>query len=535
MRETTRRSAPAGEAQHLPLTVQAPLPTSTNTAAARCCGPPVPIPCAVPSRRRLAWIFLVACAPAKAPTTAPLSPPPAPEVPVTDAAPADTPLARCRTNPTIEPQRDLDGFRSLAVSPDGRWITASGPRRWDTSSDQRTVLIDRASGVQIASLPGWSAVFTTDGRSLLVAYEQQVVRLSLPELAPVARYDAPTTVGRIAVDPDGRRLVGDGHDGAHVWDLASGERRCSTSGSGHDVAVSRDRIWSCPTGQLVEHRLDDCKPVRTWPLSRWSSCEIAVDTAGSRVVLRANGLLLLDGVGGAWLPHHVVGFGSLGTSLAALPDGNFLLAGEHLRRFEVHRPKPATRDLRLATPSSPVALAVSADGAFAVTYQVDTDSRETDHSPLWAWSLDPPKQLGRLGEYRFLDQPEAIAAHGETYLCGAGLCDTVTDAVRISRPLSALVYSGDGSRVFARSERLVRVHDGRTGAVLADIPDGPYYGQVTPSHDGRHALVVGDEGRLSQLLSVAANTPMCARTAKPMTSRVCSAATVRGCWSTTTA
>jgi WD40 repeat protein len=127
------------------------------------------------------------------------------------------------TDPNYD--RHTESPRSLAFSPDGRWLAMAGnrgsvvvwdTRRWEVQMEEQ----DPSAGAE-----GWVA-FTPDGARLAVARGGQVQlwdvagKRALPPLGK--RDDAPVRCGAIA--PKGDLLATGASDcGIRLWDLATGE------------------------------------------------------------------------------------------------------------------------------------------------------------------------------------------------------------------------------------------------------------------------------------------------------------------------
>lgn len=158
--------------------------------------------------------------------------------------------------------------RSLAFSPDGRWL-ASGSKLPDTESDQlgEVVLWDAKARTRKASLtvrraPVWALAFSPDSKSLAWGEFDGRVRLADVERAEVIvemdGHQGP--VRALAFSPDGRRLATGGEDKmVRLWLPTSGEELVNFSD--HSTA-----IWSMafsPDGKTLATG-DQSNRIRLW-------------------------------------------------------------------------------------------------------------------------------------------------------------------------------------------------------------------------------------------------------------------------------
>ncbi|MEZ4450347.1 MAG: WD40 repeat domain-containing protein [Nannocystaceae bacterium] len=427
-------------------------------------------------------------------------------------APPSTPPI-CSPTPHAELQRRLDNgplwrgdsqeFRHLGVSPDGRLLAAS--------HDRRTLIIDVAAGVQVASIAGANARFSGDGRSIFVAFRTEILRVSLPDLTPAEEYLLPEAARRpplIEVNPTNDRIVAFAEGGdapVHVWDLPAQAPRCSSPDPlGSIVFAARSgSAWGCDGDSLVEWSPEDCRIVRRWPTSRCT--DIAVSSDGARVALEHGSLLLFDVATGSLIPHYL-GRPSVGP-MRALSNGDIVVASGGLRLFDPLAEKPTTR--RILGPHDEfrvIDLAVSADESVAVAFFEDPEYRELNGVRVRVWSIREGRHLGVLpGAPRMLE-PKEIAPHGEAFLSAeAHLSLDQTGTGELLADLGPgpprARFSGDGALLLVHDGRSLLAHDGRSGALLrtySDVPTREYDKSTAAfvvSSDGAHAFLGESNGR----------------------------------------
>ena len=151
-------------------------------------------------------------------------------------------------------------LRTAALSPDGRWVAGAAWQRvpvWDADAGELVRELD---------VPGMSVAFSPDAEQLAVAGDDGTASLWEPATGrqrQQLRHAA--TVNDVAWSADGRFLVTAAGDGAHLWDVASGQRIQSFTARGgtHAVAVAPDGsvITGSAAGEVYIHRCTVCGPV----------------------------------------------------------------------------------------------------------------------------------------------------------------------------------------------------------------------------------------------------------------------------------
>ncbi len=161
-----------------------------------------------------------------------------------------------------------DVLTSVAVSPNGQWLAASGFGErhnaflWNMASKQRIDLIGHTDRVQ-------KITFSPDGQRLLTVSHDKTAKVwDVSTGKVIVSLPAGTTLWNGVFSPDGRQVVTIGEDGiGRIWDSQTGQLRIQLTGhtapscavlysqDGQWIATGSDdktaRIWNAQTGKLA--------------------------------------------------------------------------------------------------------------------------------------------------------------------------------------------------------------------------------------------------------------------------------------------
>jgi WD40 repeat protein len=248
------------------------------------------------------------------------------------------------------------GLKSVAISPDGRFVAAGGSTFDDANREIPDLrMFDAATGELIRNLNGHmdaisSVAFSSDGRFILSGSVDGSARLWDPATGREEhRFEGSTSsVESIDISPnDQSLLIGNADDSAHLWDLTTGQEIREFDGrsnlaSADSVAFSPDesqvltagglsgpaRLWDASTGNKILSIQDDLPAGGVAGTVR-----AAAFSPDGRFVLTGNSVFMNEQM--AWLWDRKTGgrLRSYGghsdevTSAVFSPDGRFLVTG----------------------------------------------------------------------------------------------------------------------------------------------------------------------------------------------------------------
>jgi WD40 repeat protein/predicted Ser/Thr protein kinase len=155
------------------------------------------------------------------------------------------------------------GNRSLAFSPDGRWLAVG-------RDDDKLELWDVASGQEVRTLAGhtgsvFSVAFSPDGRTLASGSVDGTIRLWDPSSGREVRTLSGHTnlVLTVAFSPDGRWLASGSRDNTiKIWNAASGQELRTLTSHSNDI----NEVAFSPDGRWLASGSED-KTIKLWKLT----------------------------------------------------------------------------------------------------------------------------------------------------------------------------------------------------------------------------------------------------------------------------
>jgi WD40 repeat protein/serine/threonine protein kinase len=407
-----------------------------------------------------------------------------------------------------------DGLRSVAFSPDGRWVLTAGEdqvaRVWDVATGEP---VGQAMGHQDTLL---RATFSPDGRRVLTASDDGTARVwdaatGQPVTAPL-RHDKPLRAASFS--PDGRRVVtGDKGGTVRVWDAATGRPVMDPlehPGPITCLSFSRDGRWLATVDGHQSARVLDTVTWKPLPPLKNSPPVVyaAFSPDGRRLVTAGpdrTARLWIVATGDPALPPlkhtHAVAQGSFS------PDGRRVLtvSGDHMARvWDATTGELLIPALLHASPLEYAAF--SPDGRRVVTASDDDTAR--------VWDADTGKPLTPPLVHNGTVRYAAFSPDGR--LLATASDDNTARVWDVSRPpgspgggrTEAVAESGAGPGLKIDDGHAVRLLDRATGkpaGPILEVPQGVNLAFASP--DGRRVVTVGSESA-ARVWDVATATPL---------------------------
>jgi len=392
---------------------------------------------------------------------------------------------------------------SLAFSPDGRWLAASG-------DDLLVHVWEVATGVETLQLSGhtdyiWSVAWSPDGRQLAsVGLDQTVQLWEIARGASLLVIEMPTAASSLAFSPNGGQILvaGDDHI-ARLYDASGGELlrgffghravviSVAFSHSGQYILTCSDdktaRIWETATGSLL-----------TQLVGHQDSVYDVDFTSDDRYVVTAGydrQAILWDRESGVIMQRFIGHQGSLyGIDLSA--NDRWLLTGsvDGTARLWPTQLDSQPRAFRHRSPV--LSISVSADGK---RLGVGTTGGNA-----YLWDTESGRELFRLAGHEYPIESVALSPDGK-YLATAGddytlrlwLTETgkqVRNFDEFSASIWAVRFAPDGKTLAAAGDGGLSLWSTFGGSALHQLDTENIYYTASFSPDGKYLLAGGASG-----------------------------------------
>ncbi len=395
--------------------------------------------------------------------------------------------------------------RSLAVSPDGRWLAASTTNDlvalYETGTWRlvRTLLVPQAAP-QLAFAPAQPTLAAG-------SWDGSLTLFSVPDGAALRRYGPPVpgpnnraTVDSLAWSPDGQQIATVHPTAVVVRSLATGAARVLADSGSTDSGLA----WFRDNRRVVVLRqLGSSGPIRVWDTSTGAKLvDFTSDSTGLNLVLSADEREIYGADGGNGALVHSLDTGKLTRRLQFGRQCGYLAVGQDGRTLVAARNDgglvvgDAVRDdVRLTVPGAGATIFGAGwrqtDGAIGWGWQAKAWPNPPD-SPIVAWLDTKSLRAGPTQVSDLWQRPVWKSPQGEIHFTGA-LDLSVTNPAPGAQPdtfghCSSATWLSNGLMVANRGTEPmgIRVFRPRGGEitkslfaadpcyVLAESPDGRY-------------------------------------------------------------
>ncbi|MDQ5846364.1 MAG: serine/threonine protein kinase [Acidobacteriota bacterium] len=355
-----------------------------------------------------------------------------------------------------------DHGRSVAFSPDGKWLATAAERvvLWDAATFTRLLPLEYESIV-------WSVVFSPDGRWLVSTHGDGAILVwDVAERELVANLrEHSGGVRAVTFSPDGNRVATASEDhSVIVWDAESGHKQAVLEGHRTRVmavAFSSDGKWLASTDQdsnIIRWDVAQRTPKLTLRATEWGASYCLAISPDGRTVATTNAIYDIE-TGRQLTPSD--------TNWAQVYGATFTRDGQRLIGVTVHgailladtSDWQVKRQKLAGTPL--VSLSLSTDGNYLVTGE--------DGKAVRLWSLEPLRELAVIGRHEARIKSVAFSPDG-TQVASAGddkmirLWDVsrrrlITTIGTHTSPVYSVAFSPDGQRLISgEHDRSVRLY-----------------------------------------------------------------------------